>query len=91
MNPASASRRACLPNPELENSLGYERQLGPRRRYDRSTPDSRHFKRHVRFRIVFFCFSEMSGPIAGLSVESESDAVDGSRHRHRDVPMCGFP
>ncbi len=44
------------------------------RRYDRSTPDSRHSNRHVRFRIVFVCLSEMSGPMAGLSGESESDS-----------------
>ncbi len=39
------------------------------------TSSCRH--RPVRFRIVCICFSEMSGPMAGLSVESES--VKGSR------------
>ena len=31
------------------------------------------FQPAVRFRIVFVCFSEMNGPMAGLSGESESD------------------
>ena len=50
----------------------------------------------VRIRIVFFCFSEMSGPMAGLSVESESDPketfrLDRLRHqRHIEfVPTYG--
>ncbi len=55
------------------SGYGYKRTIRPRRRYVCSTPSSRHSNRQVRFRIVFFCFSEMSGPVAGLSVESESD------------------
>ncbi len=46
---------------------GYKRKFQPPPCHVRLSPNSRHFSRHVRFRIVFVCFWGISGRAGSMA------------------------